>query len=194
MTLRLGARMNSAEEFERLALPHLKAAYQLAYALVRKPAEAEDAVQDSYLQAFRAREQFRGESFRAWFLTIVRHVCYRQLQNRKRAFNVVSLDEARVGARSDDDFERQFASDAPSPEDHAIHSADVQLLRRVLFQMPPALREILELRELEELSYQDISQVIGAPVGTVMSRLSRARAELQRLFALGQKQDSKNGL
>ncbi len=186
--------MNTVEEFETLALPHLRAAYQLAYALLRRPAEAEDAVQDSYLQAFRARQQFRGESFRAWFLTIVRHVCYRQLQNRKRAFNVISLDEARVGARTEDDFERQFASPGPSPEDNVIHAADVQNLRRVLFQMPPALREILELRELEELSYQDISQVIGAPVGTVMSRLSRARAELQRLFALGQKQDSKNGL
>src|ERR1700759_3831219 len=85
--------ISTSGDFQRMAMPQLQAAYRLAHALLRSSAEAEDAVQDSYLRAFRARAQFRGGDFKPWFLTIARNVCYRQLQNRKRSFNVISLDE-----------------------------------------------------------------------------------------------------
>ena len=177
-----------------MAMPQLQAAYRLAFALLRARAEAEDAVQDSYLRAFRAFAQFRGEEFRPWFLTIVRNVCYRQLQQRKRGFNVISFDEALVGRDGDEGSVFEVASEAPSPEEALIKSGEASQLQQLLSELPPALREVLHLREIEELSYQHIASTTGVPVGTVMSRLSRAREHLSKLAAGMKGQDDKNAL
>ena len=186
--------MKSQNEFQRYAIPQLQAAYRLAYALLRARAEAEDAVQDSYLRAFRAFAQFRGEDFRPWFLTIVRNVCYRQLQQRKRGFNVISFDEALVGRDGEEGAAFEVASEAPTPEQTLLTAGDVSQLQQLLSELPPALREVVHLREIEELSYQQIASATGVPVGTVMSRLSRAREHLAKL-AIGLKEmDGKNAV
>ena len=186
--------MNSQSEFQRIAMPQLQAAYRLAYALMRSRAEAEDAVQDSYLRAFRAFAQFRGEDFKPWFMMIVRNVCYRQLQRRKRGFNVISFDEALAGRDGEDAYELEIASDAPNPEQALLQTREVSQLQKMLAELPPALHEVLHLREIEELSYQQIAHATGVPVGTVMSRLSRARAHLGKLVLESNGVDGKNAL
>ena len=168
--------------FEQLAAPHMVSAYNLALHLLRGRADAEDAVQDAYVRAFRAFHQLEGQEIKPWLLTIVRNVCYRHLQNRRRSGNVVSLDEALLPAPGNPDGELAMASKERSPEQVAMQTSEEELLRRALASLPPAFREVVVLREIEELSYREIADVIGAPVGTVMSRLSRARAELQMIY------------
>ena len=186
--------MTNRDEFQRIALPQLQAAYGLALALLRSRAEAEDAVQDSYLRAFRAFGQFRGGDFRPWFFTILRHVCYRRLQQLKRGFNVISLDAAFVGRDDEDGMILDIASEAPTPEESLLRSGEVSQLQRWLGELPPALREVLHLREIEELNYQQIAQATGVPIGTVMSRLSRARQQLARLALGPQGKDGKHAV
>ena len=186
--------MKNQNEFQRIAMPQLQAAYRLAYALLRVRTEAEDAVQDSYLRAFRAFAQFRGEDFKPWFLTIVRNVCYRQLQQRKRGFNVISFDEAVVGRDGEVGSALEIASEAPSPEEALITAGDIGQLQHLLSELPPALREVLHLREIEEMSYQQIANATGLPIGTVMSRLSRARERLAKLVVGLKEMDGKNVL
>jgi RNA polymerase sigma factor (sigma-70 family) len=168
--------------FEMLSLPHLRAAHTLALHLMRSSADAEDAVQDAYMRAYRALHQLEGADIKPWLLTIVRNVCYRRLQERKRGGNVISLDEA-LGPRSTVSVRPvDFASKDPDPEQAAISASDHAMLRQAIGAMPPVFREVIVLRELEELSYRQIADVIGAPVGTVMSRLSRAREELRQVL------------
>ena len=171
--------MDRTDDFQRIAMPQLQAAYGLAYALLRSRPEAEDAVQDSYLRALRAFHQFRGEAFKPWFLTIVRHVCYRRLQQLKRGHNVISLNEALV----DEGPAFDVASNAPTPEEALLKAGEVSELQNILSALPPALREVLHMREIEELSYQQIAAATGVPVGTIMSRLSRARAQVLQVVA-----------
>ena len=182
--------MNRPDEFQRIAMPQLQAAYGLAYALLRSKPEAEDAVQDSCLRALRAFHQFRGEAFKPWFLTIVRHVCYRRLQQLKRGHNVISLNEALV----DEGQSFDVASDAPTPEEALVQAGEVSELQKILAALPPALREVLHLREIEELSYQQIATATGVPIGTVMSRLSRARVQVLQIVAGPKGMDGKNAL
>ncbi len=186
--------MKKPTDFQRQAMPQLPAAYRLAYALLRERSEAEDAVQDSYLRAFRAFTQFRGGDFKPWLLTIVRNVCYRQLQQRKRGFNVISFDEALVGRDGEERPGFDIASEAPSPEEALITAADVGQLQQLLSELPPTLREVLHLREIEEMSYQQIASATGVPVGTVMSRLSRAREHLAKLVIRLKEMDGKYAL
>lgn len=157
---------------------HLDAAYGLAFTLLRAKADAQDAVQDAYLRAYRAMHQLQGAEIKPWLLTIVRHVCYRRLQERRGAGNVISLDEA-LGPRSGVASDPGFASSQPSPEQAAINASEQAMLSEAIGALTPAYREVIVLRELEELSYREIADIIGAPVGTVMSRLSRARTELR---------------
>jgi len=160
------------ERFEESILPHLAAAYNLARWLTRDDRDAEDVVQEAYLRAFRFFGGFRGGDGRAWLLTIVRNTCYTWLQqNRSREF-----------AASDDEME-QLESDAPSPEARLIVTADSKLLARALEELPIEFREAIVLRELEGLSYKEIADLAEIPLGTVMSRLARARKRLQQLVA-----------
>jgi RNA polymerase sigma-70 factor (ECF subfamily) len=151
-------------DYERRVLPHLDAAYNLARWLVRD--QADDVVQEAMLRAWRARAQVRGE-VKPWLLQIVRHVAYGVLVARGKS-GEVAIDAGAEAARDP----------APDPEALLSHAQDRARLDRALAGLPVELRECLVLRELEELSYKEIAQVSGVPIGTVMSRLWRARQAL----------------
>ena len=170
--------MTDRPRFEQLALVHMDAAHNLALWLLRERADAEDAVQDAYLRAYRAFHQLEGAEIKPWLLTIVRNVCYRRLQERRRSANVISLDEA-LSTRPGSLGDGAMISAQRSPEQAAVSSSEQAMLSAAMAELPPVFREVIVLREIEELSYREIADVIGAPVGTVMSRLSRARAELR---------------
>ena len=186
--------MPGLSDFERLALPQAEAAYNLAYWLVRNPSDAEDVVQDAYLRAFRAFGQFSGEDIRPWLLTIVRNVAYRWLSVRKRQANVISLEDALSARDSGQTAAIEPASPEPSAEDLLIGHSDRALVREALAELPPAYREVVVLRELEGLSYQDIAQIAGIPMGTVMSRLARAREQLKTRLAQAMAKEDKNAV
>jgi RNA polymerase sigma factor (sigma-70 family) len=183
--------MPSPRDFDAEALPHIDAAYNLAFWLVRNEADAQDVVQDAYLRAFKAYGQFRGGDIRPWLLAIVRNVAYRWLSVRKRNANVVSIEHA-LADRSGSAFEPESAE--PSAEELLISNAECSLVRRALAGLAPAFREVIVLREFEGLSYQDIASVTGVPGGTVMSRLSRARTQLKDLLTGLMQKENKNAL
>jgi RNA polymerase sigma factor (sigma-70 family) len=186
--------MPSLRDFDTDALPHLDAAYNLAFWLVRNEADAEDVVQDAYLRAFKAYGQFNGGDIRPWLLTIVRNVAYRWLSVRKRNANVVSIEHALASRGGDDSSVFEPASGEPTAEDLLISDGERSLIRRALAELAPAFREVIVLREFEGLSYQDIAGVTGVPIGTVMSRLSRARAELKDLLTRLMTKENRNAL
>jgi RNA polymerase sigma factor (sigma-70 family) len=157
--------------FARIALPHLDAAYSLARWLVRDPAAAEDVVQDAMLRALDYFSSFRGENPRAWLLRIVRNVALTRLEQGGRV-RMESLEAEPGGAHE------HIADAAPDPEAVAAQGEDMSQLEQMLNALPVELRECLVLREIEEMSYRDIARVTGVPVGTVMSRLFRARERL----------------
>jgi RNA polymerase sigma-70 factor (ECF subfamily) len=175
--------MRDLAQFERRAGEHLDAAYNLAYWLVRDRDDAKDVVQDAYLRAFRAYAKFAGEDIRPWLLTIVRNVAYRWLSVRKRRANVISFDGAVSGRSLDGEHALDVASDEPSVEQVLVGHAEQALVRRALGELPPIYREAIVLRELEGLSYQEIAQATAIPIGTVMSRLARAREHLRIALA-----------
>ena len=158
--------------FEEATLPHLDAAYNLARWLTRDGHAAEDVVQQAFLRAGTFFASFRGGDGRPWLLAVVRRASFDWLRER-RAWPAMSLDETA----------HDRADDGPGPEQLAIRTADHDRLRREIEELPPEFREVIVLRELEGLSYQEIAAVAEVPVGTVMSRLSRARKRLQRRLA-----------
>jgi RNA polymerase sigma factor (sigma-70 family) len=152
-------------------LIHLDAAYNLARWLMRNEHDAEDVVQEAYLKAFRHLARFRGEDGRAWLLAIVRNTCYDRLRQS--------------GARDDSAFDEGIHSagqPTPNPEASLLEKEKAELLREALAELPVEYREVLVLRELEELSYTEIAGIAKIPLGTVMSRLSRGRRLLQQSF------------
>jgi RNA polymerase sigma factor (sigma-70 family) len=186
--------MTSPRDFERQSLAHREAAYNLAYWLVRDPDDAQDIVQDAYLRAFRAFDRRTGDNVKPWLLTIVRNVAYRWLSVRKRSGNVISFEDALSGRAGEDERPLDVPSGEPSAEDVLMRRADQSLVRGALAELPPVFREVIVLRELEGLSYQEIAAVTGSPIGTVMSRLARGRDQLrERLRALLEK-ETKNAL
>jgi RNA polymerase sigma-70 factor (ECF subfamily) len=157
--------------FDDVVLPHLDAGYRLARWLLRNEHDAEDAVQEASLKAFRYFRTFTSGNGRAWFLTIVRNSCVGRRGLRFEA----STDEF--------DEERHSHARPPSdPETLLLRTADVALIQRGIRTLPARYREVLVLRELEGLSYQELADVIDIPIGTVMSRLSRARLALHRVL------------
>ena len=172
--------MPAPKPFEQLALPHLRAAFSLAFWLMRDRADAEDVVQDAYIRALRGFDGWRGGDIRPWLLAIVRNVAWRALSVRRRANNVIPI-EAAYGA-SGEHMTMDLASDDPSPEARLIEAGEKAQITRALAALTPLYREVLVLREIEDMSYAEIAVVLGVPQGTVMSRLSRARAELRSRF------------
>ncbi len=156
--------------FEGAILPYLDAAYNLARRLTRNDHDAEDLVQEACLRAFKFFDGFHGENGRAWLLTIVRNTWYTcQRQNRTHQFAVI-FDEEVHSARED----------TSNPEVILQQNVKAELLKQALEELPVEFREVLILRELEDLSYKEIAQIVDIPIGTVMSRLARARERLQR--------------
>ncbi len=164
--------------FELLALPHLDAAWNLARWLTRNDHDAQDVVQEALLRAMRYANGCRGDSARAWLLQIVRHTCYSWL-HKNRPADIVALDDF------DDDWARLAAPSGDEPPAVAMRRADRAQVNAAIAALPVAFREVIVLRELEDLSYGDIARIAEIPVGTVMSRLSRARALLRIALAPG---------
>jgi len=160
--------LQGSTRFEQTMLPHLDAAYSLARYLVRDEHDAEDLVQDAYLRALRYFESFRGGDERAWLLTIVRRTCYSWLKRRRDRPAPAPFDEAEHGVEPGGD-----------PETHAVHGDLRDLLSRAVDDLPIEFREVVVLRDVQDLSYKEIARILGIPLGTVMSRLARARRRLQ---------------
>jgi RNA polymerase sigma-70 factor, ECF subfamily len=167
------------QDFERVLLPHLDAAYNLARWLVRDPTLAEDVVQDAALRALRYFASFRGGDGRAWMLRIVRNTAYEHLKRRS------GRAEVSLGSTTDQADAAGFGMDVPDsgPDPEAQYSGlqDRERLTSALAALPIEQRECLVLYELEQLSYTDIARITQVPIGTVMSRLSRARSALMRI-------------
>jgi RNA polymerase sigma-70 factor (ECF subfamily) len=159
-----------ADQFKQVVLPHLDGAYNLARYLTRDAVLSEDLVQDAVLRAFRAFDQFRGGSPRAWLFAIVRNCCRTALSS---GGGVVSLVHDEEAARL-----HEQPDPAPTPEEETFRKADVARVRAAVEAIPEPFREAVVLRDLEGLSYAEIAEVTDVPVGTVMSRLSRGRAML----------------
>ena len=164
------------ERFERLALPHLDAAYNLARWLTHDEQDARDVVQESCVRAMRYITGLRGDSARAWLLQIVRHTCYSWLKENRRKDNV-ALDDG------DEAWQDVPGPAADEPQSMAIRKADRQQINDAIASLPVAYREVLVLRELEDLSYIEIARIVDIPMGTVMSRLSRARGLMREALA-----------
>jgi RNA polymerase sigma-70 factor (ECF subfamily) len=155
-----------------LLVTHWEAAYNLARWLMRNENDAEDLVQEAYLRAFSHFAGFRGGDGRAWLLTIVRNSCYDRLKQKGASGQNTDFDEAVHSA----------GRQTPNPEKALLLAERTELVRESLAELPAEYREVLVLRELEQLSYREIADIAGIPLGTVMSRLSRARRRLQSLL------------
>ena len=167
------------QRFEEVALPHLDAAYNLARWLTRNEADAADVVQEAFLRALTYFEGYRGENPRAWLLMIVRNTCYRWLErNRSAKITPISLENEAAVERA----AGLGGEPALDPEALVGRQRDATLLNALIEQLPPLFREVLILREVDELSYLDFSEVLAVPIGTVMSRLARARGLLKEAW------------
>jgi RNA polymerase sigma factor (sigma-70 family) len=168
---------DEARKFEQSLLGWLDDAYNLARWLLRDDQDAQDAVQDAFMRAARYASGFRGGDRRAWLLAIVRNVCYTQLARSRTAASNVVFDEE----------QHQGASPGIDPEAAALNRVDREALIRALEALPVEYREAIVMREMEGLSYKEIAGAAGVPIGTVMSRLARARDRLR--LALSAKPD-----
>jgi len=167
---------SGTRRFERIVLPHLDAAYNLARWLLRRDQDAEDVVQEAMLRAYRSLDGCREATARPWLLRIVRNAAWDSL-NAAGAGKVGNLVDC--GVEEGDLIANAFTDPPESPEDLAAAAEDRALLDEMIAALPAGFREVLVLRELEELSYREIAEIAGIPIGTVMSRLARARDMLR---------------
>ncbi|HSN19716.1 MAG TPA: sigma-70 family RNA polymerase sigma factor [Usitatibacter sp.] len=166
--------------FEAQVLPHLDAAYNLARWITRNEHDAEDVVQEAYLRAMRYFDGMKGEA-RPWILAIVRNTCYTWLEKNRPA-DLVGLDDAPFAADT-----QSLGAATPldaNPEVILLQSANRKLVNQALEELPVGYREVVVMREIEDLSYKEIAAIAGIPVGTVMSRLARGREMLKRAIEL----------
>jgi RNA polymerase sigma-70 factor (ECF subfamily) len=161
---------NQLLSFEARVMPHMAAAYNLARWLTRNDHDAEDVVQEAYLRAFRFFDSLRGDDPRAWLLTIVRNTCFTWMEQNRKPTLVLNDNIA------------ESNSSQSNPEELLAANIEASLLRQTLEELPLEFREVIVLRELEGLSYKEISAVTSVPIGTVMSRLARGRGRLQKLL------------
>jgi RNA polymerase sigma-70 factor (ECF subfamily) len=172
--------------FERTIMPHMDAAYNLARWLTRNDSDAQDVVQDAYLRAFKYFDSFQGENPSAWLLAIVRNACLTWMRRNRPSEEVAGSDaidaetarnaEPLLGGGS-----RQLATD---PETLLLESRDRTQVNELVAKLPAEFREMIVLREIQDLSYREIADIVGIPIGTVMSRLSRARKLLHDSWSL----------
>ena len=155
-------------DFEQVFLPHLDAAYNLARWLLRNDQDAEDAVQEAYMRAYKAFPRFRGGDGKAWFMTILRNVCYTMIKKLRSHETPEPFDEEIHQSTGEAETQEVFRQ-----------KANAESLHVALEKLPTEFREIIVLHDLEGLAYKEIAAVVGIPIGTVMSRLARARGRLR---------------
>ncbi|AJG20733.1 sigma-70 family RNA polymerase sigma factor [Cupriavidus basilensis] len=169
---------DTAQRFETLLLPHMNSAFNVARWLTHNDQDAQDVVQEAYLRAFRFFGGFHGEDARAWLLSIVRNTFYTwHQQNRGHAAQTMMFEEDM------DSLETSVADHDDSPEAMLIRSQNQKRVHKALRGLRLEYREVVVLRELEDLSYKEIAAIVGIPIGTVMSRLGRGRQQLAALLA-----------
>jgi RNA polymerase sigma-70 factor, ECF subfamily len=163
---------NCIPSFDEMVVPHINAAYNLARWLMRNERDAEDAVQEACLRAFRFFPGFRGGDARAWLMKIVRNTCYTQLRANRPMHDTMEFDENVAPPDTS----------ARNPEEVMLQTDTGDLLRKALEELPMNFREVIILRELEGMPYKEIADITGMPTGTVMSSLSRARGRLRKVL------------
>ena len=169
-----GGEHDRAQRFRDAALPYLDDIYTLARYLLRNKADAEDATQECYLRALRHFDTYRGPAMKPWLFAILRNICRSEFA--RRSSNVGEQ------AEPDEDAIPLWQEAHISPEEAVLKRYDADTIRCLLAQLPPAFHETIVLREINELSYSQIAEVVGVPVGTVMSRLARARGMLRQAW------------
>ncbi|MFZ6862343.1 sigma-70 family RNA polymerase sigma factor [Undibacterium sp. Ji67W] len=179
-------------ELERSLLAQLDSAYNLARWLTRDDHDAEDLVQNAYVRAFRFRDGFRGDDARNWILTIVRHTFYTQLRNNKQQAGELEFDENLLPEAGLHESESSYAIGNDPAQILETQNTSINI-NIALDTLPTAFREILVMKEMDDLSYKDIAQIADIPLGTVMSRLARARKMLLDLLTQ-RGMGEKNGL
>ena len=167
------AKEHELASFEAMMLPHLDAAHNLARWLMRNEQDAQDVVQEAYLRAFKSFSGFHGSNGRAWLLTIVRNTSYTLLK-KNRAVDLTTTFDEEIHA---------VGHESVSPATILEHAEDAELIKNAMDELPPEFREILTLRHHEGLSYNEIGDILKIPIGTVMSRLARARGKLKEYLA-----------
>ena len=166
------------KQFERLVVPHLEDALTLARWLTRSSSDAEDVVQESCLRAFQAIDQFAGSNARSWILAIVRNTAYTWIR-KNRSTPLVSFDSLAGDQREEVELGGELAdANDSNPEIQLIKRTDAARFEIAIKKLPPNFREAVVLRDIQGLDYREIAEVTGVPIGTVMSRLARARARL----------------
>lgn len=161
--------------FETAVIPHLNAAYNTARWLLRDDHSAQDVVQEAYLRAFKFFDSFRGGDSRPWLLGIVRNTCYTWLKDNGDHGADIEFDEGRDSEGNDTSMKQTERN----PQELLIHKQGQARINRAIEGLPLVFREVIVLRELEELTYEEISKIVAIPIGTVMSRLARARSMLR---------------
>jgi RNA polymerase sigma-70 factor, ECF subfamily len=169
------AEQDKARRFRDAALPYLDDVFALARYLMRNAADAEDAVQECYLRALRHFDSYRGPAMKPWLLAILRNVCSSEFARRGKRETSIDFSENESASEQSPMWQEPQAS----PEAALLRRHDDDTIRRLVAALPHPFREAIVLREVNELSYQEIAEVAGVPVGTVMSRLSRARSMLR---------------
>lgn len=172
--------------FREAALPYLDDVYTLACYLLRDPAAAEDAVQECYLRALQHFDSYRGPAMKPWLLAILRNVCQAEFARRARS-PATSFDESTL---ANPDQAAVWEEQQESPEVILLRQRDATMIRRLVEALAEPFREAIVLREIQNLSYREIAEIVGAPVGTVMSRLARARAMLRTAW-MAEEEDQK---
>lgn len=168
--------------FHEAALPHLNDLYTLARYLMRNPDDAEDAVQDCYLRGLRYFDSYRGPAMKPWLLAILRNICLSEFTRRGKHEPVTEYcDDEMLGEQM-----AKWQEPQASPESVLVAQQDAATIRRLVEALPSPFREVIVLREMNELSYKEIAAVERVPVGTVMSRLARARAMLRSAWEVAE--------
>ena len=172
-----GDHPDKAQRFRDAALPHLDDVYTLARYLLRDGADADDAVQECYLRALRHFDTYRGPAIKPWLFAILRNICRGEFARRSSA--PLGMDD---GTEEHEDAAPLWQEAQASPETEMLRQWDAETIRRLVAELPNPFREAIVLREINDLSYSEIADVVGAPVGTVMSRFARARSMLRKAW------------
>jgi RNA polymerase sigma-70 factor (ECF subfamily) len=167
-----------AQRFRDATLPHLDAVYTFARYLLRNPSDAEDAVQECYLRALRHFDTLRSPDVKPWLFAILRNVCRVEYGRRSR----VLLYDVNAEPDKPESVTPMWQEEQSTPETEMVRKLDSETIRGMVSALPDAFREVIVLREIDDLSYREIAEIASVPIGTVMSRLARARAMLREAW------------